>query len=111
MSQAPATLQSRQSWASGVCFTRRVRTELCQKFVEKMDRSGELQARKYKNVTFDEASEEESAPYTVFDDGSGDYTDEAVKLLLPAVWDESYAYGLPQREDAPEEGMPRCCCQ
>lgn len=89
----------------GLLYTR-LRTELMQKFVEKMDRSGELQARKYKNVTFDDADNETKA-YVLFDAGSGDYTDEAIKLLLPAVWDETYAYGLPRQDDAPEEGMPK----
>lgn len=85
---------------------RRVRTELMQKFVEKMDRSGELMARKYKNVVIEDA-DNETSPHMTFDDGTGDYTAEAVKLLLPAVWDESYAYGLPDREDAPGQDMPR----
>jgi hypothetical protein len=37
----------------------------------------------------------------------GGYTEDDVKFLLPAVWDESYAYSLPERDDAPEKGMPR----
>lgn len=89
----------------GLLYTR-LRTELMHKFVDKMERSGELQARKYKNVTFDDIDEEVDT-HTPFDAGSGDYTDEAVKLLLPAIWDETYAYGLPQQDDAPEEGMPK----
>lgn len=37
----------------------------------------------------------------------GGYNAEQIRTLLPAVWDESYCYGLPTRDDAPEEGMPR----
>lgn len=89
----------------GLLYTR-LRTELRQRFVDKMQRSGELRARKYRNIAIEDA-DDEPQPHIVFDDGSGDYNDDAVRLLLPAVWDESYAYGLPDRDDAPEKDMPR----
>jgi len=83
-----------------------LRCDVLDKFVRPLMRSGEMEQRKYRTVTTEDA-DEETTPYVAFDDGSGDYTDEAVKLLLPAVWDQSYAYGLPQREDAPDADMPR----
>jgi hypothetical protein len=89
----------------GLLYTR-VRTELMQRFVEKMDRSGELNARKYRNIPVEDA-DNEPIPSLAFDDGTGDYTEEAIKVLLPAVWDESYAYGLPDRDDAPDRDMPK----
>lgn len=89
----------------GLLYTR-LRTELMQKFVEKLDRSGELAARKYRSITIEDA-EIEPLPPILFDDGSGDYTEDAVKLLMPAVWDESYAYGIPLRDDAPDKDMPK----
>lgn len=85
-----------------------VRERLYKAFVRPLDRSGELDARKYKTVTPEDAEASESAAsYVTFDDGSGDYNADAVRLLLPAVWDESYAYSLPEPDNAPEQGMPR----
>lgn len=89
----------------GLLYTR-LRTDLLQATVEKMDRSGELHARKYKTVTT-EVAEEVPQTIVMFDEGSGDYTEEAIRLLLPAVWDEAYAYGLPERDNAPEKDMPK----
>lgn len=85
-----------------------VRERLYKAFVRPLDRSGELDARKYKTITPEDAEAGESAAsYVTFDDGSGDYNADAVRLLLPAVWDESYAYSLPEPDNAPEQGMPR----
>lgn len=36
-----------------------------------------------------------------------DYNRELVDLLLPAVWDESYCYKLPSKENAPDSDMPK----
>lgn len=83
-----------------------VRERLFKKFIRSLDRSGELDARKYRTITHEDV-EEESAPVATFDDGSGDYTEDAVRLLLPAVWDESYAWTLPERDDAPDKDMPK----
>lgn len=38
---------------------------------------------------------------------AADYTRESVEMLLPAVWDEQMAYGLPKKETAPDPDMPR----
>lgn len=35
------------------------------------------------------------------------YDRTLVEYLLPAVWDESYAYGLPRMDTAPDPDMPR----
>lgn len=83
-----------------------LRMDLLDKFVRPLLRSGEMEQRKYKTVSTEEA-DEYAAPVVMFNDGTGEYTDEAVKLLLPAVWDEAYAYGLPDREDSPERDMPK----
>jgi len=83
-----------------------VRCDVIDKFVRPLMRSGEMEQRKYRNIPVEEA-DDYAKPHVAFDGGSGDYTDEAVKLLLPAVWDESYAYGLPDREDSPEKDMPK----
>lgn len=83
-----------------------LRMDLLDKFVRPLMRSGEMEQRKYKTVTTDDA-DDFAAPYVAFDAGTGDYNADAVKLLLPAVWDESYAYGLPDREDAPDKDMPK----
>lgn len=36
----------------------------------------------------------------------GGYTDELIELLMPAVWDDSFAYGM-QAENTPDADMPR----
>lgn len=46
-------------------------------------------------------------PYVVIETASNDYTRESVETLLPAVWDDSFVYGLPQRDDAPDPDMPK----
>jgi len=46
-------------------------------------------------------------PYVAIATASSDYTRESVETLLPAVWDESYVYGMPQRDDAPDPDMPK----
>lgn len=89
----------------GLVFAR-LRTEMLQRYVEKLQRSGELNARKYKTVVIEDR-EDDLSPYIAFDAGSGDYTDDAIRLLLPAVWDESYAYGLPLADDTPDHDMPK----
>ena len=83
-----------------------VRERLFKAHIRPLDRSGELEARKYRSIPIED-SEDEQTPPLMFDEGSGDYTVDAVKLLLPAVWDESYAYGLPDRDDAPDKDMPK----
>lgn len=83
-----------------------VRERLFKAFIRPLDRSGELDARKYRSIPVEDA-EDEATPLLMFDEGSGDYTADAVRLLLPAVWDESYAYGLPDRDDAPDKDMPK----
>lgn len=83
-----------------------VRERLFKQFIRPLDRTGELDARKYRSIPVEDADNEPISALS-FDDGTGDYTEEAIKVLLPAVWDESYAYGLPDREDAPEQDMPK----
>ena len=75
-------------------------------FIRPLLRSGAMDAMRYKHVPTEE-EHESTEPYVMFDTGTGDYTVDAVKLLLPAVWDESYCYGLPRRDDAPDPDMPR----
>lgn len=83
-----------------------VRERLFKQFIRPLDRTGELDARKYRSIPVDDA-DNEPQPVVMFDEGSGDYTADAVKMLLPAVWDEDYAYGLPDRDDAPDKDMPK----
>jgi hypothetical protein len=69
-------------------------------------------AERQKTISYDalvEKSDEDGliAPYVVIETASNDYTRESVETLLPAVWDESYLYGLPQRDDAPDPDMPK----
>lgn len=66
--------------------------------------------RRDKAVSLDVRIEEgdESIPYAPYvprKDGAV-YTRELVEALLPAVWDEEYAYGMRQ-ENAPDPDMPR----
>jgi len=82
-----------------------LRCDVLDKFVRPLLRSGEMDKRKYRTTSPELA--EDTAPFVDFNDGTGDYNADTVKMLLPAVWDESYAYGLPQREDAPDADMPR----
>jgi predicted DNA-binding protein (UPF0251 family) len=68
--------------------------------------------QKQRTVSYDELLENADdagyiAPYVVIETASNDYSRESVETLLPAVWDESYLYGLPQREDAPDPEMPK----
>lgn len=66
-----------------------------------------------KTVSYDKLKEDAEAdggfmlPYVIIETASNDYTRESVETLLPAVWDESYVYGLPQRDDAPDPDMPK----
>lgn len=83
-----------------------VRERLFKKFIRPLDRTGELDARKYKTITHDDM-DDEPAPYVQFDDGTGDYTEDAIRVLMPAIWDESYAYSLPDRDDQPDADMPK----
>ena len=46
-------------------------------------------------------------PYVAIATASNEYTRESVETLLPAVWDETYTYGMPQRDDAPDPDMPK----
>lgn len=46
-------------------------------------------------------------PYVEVATASNEYTRESVESLLPAVWDEGYAYGLPRQDTAPDPDMPR----
>lgn len=46
-------------------------------------------------------------PYVAIETASNDYTRESVESLLPAVWDESYVYGMPKRDNAPDPDMPK----
>lgn len=46
-------------------------------------------------------------PYVAIATASSEYTRESVESLLPAVWDESYVYGMPKRDDAPDPDMPK----
>lgn len=46
-------------------------------------------------------------PYVLIETASNEYSRESVESLLPAVWDESYLYGLPQQDNAPDPDMPR----
>lgn len=84
-----------------------VRERLFKAFIRPMERSGELTARKYRNVSIEGSVTDPTPIPQMFDEGTGDYTEEAIMLLLPAVWDESYAYGLPDRADDPDEDMPK----
>jgi predicted DNA-binding protein (UPF0251 family) len=71
--------------------------------------------RTSKNISYDAlmdgARDDEDTtyinPYVIIETASNDYTRESVESLLPAVWDESYAYGMPQRDDAPDPDMPK----
>jgi DNA-directed RNA polymerase specialized sigma24 family protein len=71
--------------------------------------------RAQKNVSYDALREAQGAdeeggyitPYVVIETLADDYTRESVESLLPAVWDESYSYGMPARDDAPDPDMPK----
>lgn len=43
----------------------------------------------------------------VIETTSNDYSRESVESLLPAVWDDSLVYGLPQKDTAPDPDMPK----
>lgn len=58
----------------------------------------------------DGESYDESAsllPYSPVPPLASDYSRESVEILLPAVWDEDYSFGLPRKETAPDPDMPR----
>ena len=68
------------------------------------------QSQRRRNVPLMSEQDEPSEPaveYVPLSPVPGGYTREQIELLLPAVWDESYCYGLPAREDAPDPDMPR----
>lgn len=66
--------------------------------------------RRAKNIpliTEQDDARELVTEYVPLSPTAGGYTREMVELLLPAIWDESYCYGLPARENAPDPDMPR----
>ena len=69
--------------------------------------------RNGKNISYDALMESQEgdggaylASHVIIETASNDYTRESVESLLPAVWDASYAYGLPQKDTAPDPDMP-----
>lgn len=46
-------------------------------------------------------------PYVAIATAANDYSRESVESLLPAVWDETYCYGLPRKDTAPDPDMPK----
>lgn len=68
--------------------------------------------RTSKNISFDALLDAQDdgeylASSVVIETASNDYSRESVESLLPAVWDESFVYGLPQKDTAPDPDMPR----
>jgi|GEM_PF-4316488 len=66
-------------------------------------------AYSYEALVDDAKCDEEGgfvAPCVVIETASNDYSRESVESLLPAVWDKSYAYGMPMKDDAPDPDMP-----
>jgi hypothetical protein len=67
-----------------------------------------------RNISYDalvESAEEGGGEYllssVVIETASNDYSRESVESLLPAVWDDSFVYGLPQKDTAPDPDMPK----
>lgn len=66
-----------------------------------------------KNISYDSLLEstETGGDYMVssviIETASNDYSRESVESLLPAVWDDAYVYGLPQKDTAPDPDMPK----
>lgn len=54
--------------------------------------------------TYDESS---MVVYSPVPPLASDYSRESVEVLLPAVWDEDYSFGLPKKDTAPDPDMPR----
>lgn len=50
---------------------------------------------------------EELDTYVTVDAPKGGYNRESVQELLPAIWDESYCYGLDRKPNVPDPDMPR----
>lgn len=70
--------------------------------------------RTEKNVSYDalvEAADSGDAGFVmssvIIETASNDYSRESVESLLPAVWDDSYVYGLPQKDTVPDPDMPK----
>lgn len=70
--------------------------------------------RTKKNVSYDalvESADNGEADFllssVIIETASNDYSRESVESLLPAVWDDSYVYGLPQRDTVPDPDMPK----
>lgn len=58
-------------------------------------------------VPWDQHLEDEEERIPLHEDSiPGGYTEEQVRILLPAVWDESYAYGIPAQPTDPDKDMP-----
>lgn len=71
-----------------------------------------LVEREQKHISYDALTESAKdgdmrLAYVVIDPIANDYTRESVESLLPAVWDESFCYGLPVKETVPDPDMPR----
>lgn len=77
-----------------------------------MDFIKPIKNRSAREYSLDAIMESEEAqtyvrPYVVIESGSGDYSRDSIETLLPAVWDESFLRGLPQRDTVPDPDMPR----
>jgi predicted DNA-binding protein (UPF0251 family) len=60
------------------------------------------------HVEWDQHLEDEEERISLHEESvPGGYTEEQIRLLLPAVWDESYAYGLPAQATDPDKDMPK----
>jgi hypothetical protein len=70
--------------------------------------------RTEKNISYDalvESAQDGAGEFlmsaVVIETASNDYSRESVESLLPAVWDDSFVYGLPQKDTAPDPDMPK----
>jgi hypothetical protein len=70
--------------------------------------------RTEKNISYDALVESQEdgdggylVPQVIIETASNDYTRESVESLLPAVWDDSFVYGLPQKDTSPDPDMPK----
>ena len=72
--------------------------------------------RTEKNVSFEmlrdacsDGSSDETfvRPYVLIETTTNDYSRDSVETLLPAIWDDTYAYGLPNHDHVPDPDMPK----
>lgn len=82
-------------------------TDHIKKEVRRTERNVSYEALRDQNPDGTGGEDTHVKPYVIIETTSNDYTRDSVESLLPAVWDDLYAYGLPNKDTVPDPDMPK----